>query len=269
MTAGLTSEQIRTYHEEGLVIADYRLPDDLLQGMRASLDALIGRNPHVPADTMYCPHIRHGGTQGLVGSSDWLDYARIPEILDMVAQVIGPDFLLWGTTVFGKPPKSGKTIPWHQDGEYWPIRPLATCSVWIALDEATSENGCLRYIPGSHRRKAVLRHHQDDDPALGLNQVLDADQFDESTARDVTLQAGQISLHDVYLAHGSGPNRSDKRRAGFICRYMPTTSHFDHAYGAELQKRSGVIDFGRRALWLVRGRDVSGKNDFAIGHDSA
>ena len=269
MTGRLTDAQIRTYREDGLVIPDYRLPDELLQRMRVSLDDLIARNPDVPADSMFCPHIRHGGTQGLVGASEWLEYARIPEILDMVAQVIGPDFLLWGTTVFGKPPRSGKRVPWHQDGEYWPIKPLATCSVWIALDDATPENGCLRYIPGSHRDKAVLRHHQDDSDALALNMELDPDQFDESSARDVVLEAGQISLHDVYLAHGSEPNRSERRRAGFICRYMPTSSHFDHTYGAALQERSGVIDFGQRALWLMRGRDLSGKNDFEVGHDLA
>ena len=67
--------------------------------------------------------------------------------------------------------------------------------------------------------------------------------------------------------HGSEPNRSDKRRAGYVCRYMPTTSHFDHAYGAELQQRgNNQVDFATRALWLMRGRDVCGLNDFHVGH---
>ena len=267
--AKLTEAQVETYHRDGLAIPDYRLPPDLLTRMRVALDSLVAENPGVTRDAMFCPHIKNGGCQGLKGSDDWLEFARIPEILDMVAQVIGPDLLLWGTTVFGKPPRSGKTVPWHQDGEYWPISPLATCTVWIALDDATPENGCLRYIPGSHRRKSVYSHHQDNSESLALNMVLDDDQLDEGGARDVLLEAGQISLHDVYLVHGSEPNHSDQRRAGFVCRYMPTTSHFDHVYGLELQRRSGTVDFGQRALWLVRGTDRCGKNDFSIGHEFA
>ena len=69
----------------------------------------------------------------------------------MVGQLIGPDIALWNMSFFAKPALNGKKTPMHQDGEYWPIVPLATCTVWIAIDEATVENGCLRYIPGSHK----------------------------------------------------------------------------------------------------------------------
>jgi len=181
--------------------------------------------------------------------------------------VIGPDFLLWGTTVFGKPAGTGKRVPWHQDGEYWPIRPLATCSAWIALDDATPENGCLRVIPGSHKGNRLRAHTQKDNPDLVLNQELNADEYDEAEAVDIVLEAGQLSLHDVYLVHGSEPNRSTKRRAGYVCRYMPTSSHFDREYGAQLQQRGGnQVDFAGRALWLMRGRDLCGRNDFQVGH---
>ena len=81
------------------------------------------------------------------------------------------------------------------------------------------------------------------------------------------LEAGQFSLHDVYLVHGSEPNRSSKRRAGYVCRYMPTTSHFDHDYGSTLQARGGnQVDFSSRALWQMRGKDVCGRNNFTVGH---
>lgn len=265
----LSNEEIRTYHDDGFVIPDFRLPDETLAAMRRSLDTLFAANPSLASDSLFCPHIRNGGCQGLKGDSAWLDYARIPVVLDMVAQLIGPHFLLWGTTVFGKPAHTGKTVPWHQDGEYWPIKPLATCSAWIALDDATPENGCLRVIPGSHRRQDIYRHHQNDSGALALNMELDRDQYNAADARDIVLKAGQISFHDVYIIHGSEPNRSDKRRAGYICRYMPTSSHFDHVYGAELQARSGTVDFGQRALWSMRGEDLCGKNDFTIGHEHA
>jgi ectoine hydroxylase-related dioxygenase (phytanoyl-CoA dioxygenase family) len=138
--------------------------------------------------------------------------------------------------------------------------------LWIALDDATPENGCLRVIPGSHRQQRLRKHNANDSPALTLNQELDASEYDEQDAVDIVLEAGQLSLHEVYMIHGSEPNRSAKRRAGFVCRYMPTSSHFDHAYGVDLQKRSNRVDFATRALWLMRGVDRSGLNDFSIGH---
>ncbi|MCY3567465.1 MAG: hypothetical protein OXH38_02465, partial [Chloroflexi bacterium] len=62
------------------------------------------------------------------------------------------------------------------------------------------------------------------------------------------------------LAHGSAPNRSGRRRAGFVCRYMPTTSVWDRRLGKALEERSGTVEFAKRDLYLVRGRDVSGQN---------
>ena len=96
--------------------------------------------------------------------------------------------------------------------------------------------------------------------------MLSPDEYDEAEAVDFVLQAGQVSLHDVYLVHGSEPNRSDKRRAGYVCRYMPTTSHFDREIGRELQAKGNLVDFTTRPLWLLRGKDACGQNDFRVGH---
>lgn len=271
MTAGgaLSAAEVRRYHEQGYVVpADFRIPAAMLDDMREALDRLMADNPDVGADAMFCPHIIAGGAQGLRGENCWLEWARHAPILDMVEQLIGGDFLLWGTTVFGKPAYSGKEVPWHQDGEYWPIRPLATCSVWIALDAATPENGCLRVIPGSHRGREVRRHRQDDSDSLALNAVLEPETFDAGAAADIVLEPGQVSLHDVYLVHGSQPNRSAHRRAGYVLRMMPTSSHFDHRLGAEINRRKGGgVDFSNRPLYLLRGSDRCGRNDFRIGKD--
>ncbi|PJK30994.1 phytanoyl-CoA dioxygenase family protein [Minwuia thermotolerans] len=261
----LTEAEVGHYRDRGYAVpANYRVPDAALAGMRRDLDRLIEANPHVSPDAMFCPHEPDHGTQGLKGDRVWLEHAGTPEILDMVEQVIGGDFLLWGTTVFGKPAHSGKETPWHQDGEYWPIRPLATCSVWIALDAATPENGCLRVIPGSHRDRRLRRHRTNDGGHLTLNQQLEADEYSEADAVDIVLAPGQISLHDIYMVHGSRPNRSPRRRAGYVLRFMPTTSHFDRQLGAEIAKRTGgAVDFATRPLYLMRGRDVCGRNELA------
>ena len=89
----------------------------------------------------------------------------------------------------------------------------ATATVWVALDASTPENGCLRVISSSHKAGRLFPHHPRDGD-LTLHQEIDADAYDRSRAADIVLEAGQVSIHDVYLIHGSEPNRSDKRRAG-------------------------------------------------------
>ena len=76
------------------------------------------------------------------------------------------------------------------------------------------------------------------------------------------LEPGQVSLHDVYLVHGSLANRSDQRRAGLAIRYMPATSHFDRKIPALDQ----IADFSVRPIWLLRDTDLLGKNDLKVGH---
>lgn len=125
----------------------------------------------------------------------------------------------------------------------------------------------MRYIPGSHRDKKLWRHETSQSDELTLNQVLGSEAFDESAARDVVLEAGQISIHDAHLIHGSQTNNSSRRRAGVVYRYMPTTSHFDHAYAFELSEKLGVPDQSQRPLYLLRGQDRCGRNDYSVGHD--
>lgn len=124
----------------------------------------------------------------------------------------------------------------------------------------------MRYIPGSHASGSIYRHRTSDRADIVLNQEVDPSQFDESAARDDVLQAGQFSLHDVFLIHGSKANRSTKRRAGFVIRYMPATSVFERA-GGDKHVQSGVtFSMSKRPIWLLRGKDRGGRNDFSIGH---
>ncbi len=251
----LSKDQIEQYHRDGYVTPDYRLSDTVLDDIRDAHDRLIRRYPEF---SDYC--------SALMAFDTWyLTVARIPEILDMVAQVIGDDIALWNSSFFAKPAHVGTRTPWHQDGEYWPIRPLATCTVWIAIDASTTQNGCLRVVPGSHREKRLARHHENNATGLSLNLQLDDAEFDERQARDIVLQRGQVSLHDVYLFHGSEPNLSDKPRRGITLRYMPTTSVYCHNEPTRF-KRDGVLEMSQRTVYLMRGIDRSGKNDLRIRH---
>jgi ectoine hydroxylase-related dioxygenase (phytanoyl-CoA dioxygenase family) len=146
------------------------------------------------------------------------------------------------------------------------MRPLATCSVWIAIDPVSTANGCMRFIPGSHLRQELYRHHVSDRKDLVLNLELDRDQFDEATAVNVELEPGQMSLHDVRLIHGSLANTSGARRAALIMRYMPATSHFDRSL-VELRRDNSPFNIFDQPLWLMRGTDRTGRNDFVHGHE--
>jgi len=251
----LTKTQIEHYHEHGFVTPDFQLPESTIAEIRDAHNRLIQRHPEF---SDYC--------SALLAYDTWyLNIARMPEILDMVAQVIGEDIALWNSSFFAKPAKVGTKTPWHQDGEYWPIRPLATCTAWIAIDAATPENGCLQVIPGSHRAKKLARHNQSTEEGIALNLELDANEFDEKEAVDIVLEPGQLSLHDVYLYHGSEPNHSDHPRRGMTLRFMPTTSVYRHDLPTRTAK-DGPLHMSERTIYLMRGVDRSGENNFRMRH---
>ena len=100
---------------------------------------------------------------------------------------------------------------------------MATCTVWLAIDDSNVENGCLRFIKGSHLDKKLKSHNLNDNKNLTLNQELDKGEFNETEAVDLILKRGQISLHDVYLVHGSDANKSTKSRRAITMRSVSYT----------------------------------------------
>ena len=267
--ARLGADEIARYHAEGWLVPRFRLPAAQADGMRTALDALIRANPGVRPEKLVSAHIEGDNGEGVRGSAKFLELARDPHIVELVSGVIGDDVILWGCHVFCKPPAEGYPTPWHQDGHYWPIRPLANCTVWVALESSTIENGCLRVIPGSHRAKQLHPHLHEDRSDLTLNQRMADGTFDESQAVDIELEPGQMSLHDVYMIHGAAANTSTKRRTGVALRYMPATSVFERDLRPSDGQTGVPVNFAQRPLWLLRGVDRSGRNDFVVGHRRA
>ena len=101
----------------------------------------------------YCPTV-------LAYDLAFLNYVRIPQILDMVAQLIGEDFALWNSSFFAKPAHARPAAPWHQDGGAYQqaTDPHFILTVWLPLAAATPENGCMQLIPRVHTR-GMMRHH--------------------------------------------------------------------------------------------------------------
>ena len=163
---------------------------------------------------------------------------------------------------FAKPAYNGKKTPWHQDGQYWPINPLATCTVWIAIEDASEEKGCMKFIPGSHKNKILMDHVQKNDTSPTLQQELKHNQIDISKGINVDLAAGKVSLHDAFLAHGSEMNISNKPRRGMTLRLMPTTSYYDRKLANDIYLERGDYNGAKRQIFLMRGEDKCGKNSY-------
>ena len=246
----LSTVERRIYREQGLVRPAACLDESTVSMMRELLEETLAATPGTRPESLVCPHIE--GSNGLSAeiTGRWLDLCTRAELVDLVADVLGPDIVLWGSQLFCKPARTGLEVPWHQDGHFWPIRPLATCTVWIAIDDVDAENGAMLFVPGSQRTRQLYAHEAQPSEESALDAQLVPEHVDLARAEVDALSAGALSLHDVYLVHGSKPNRSARRRAGYVIRYMPATSHYDRE-----QARAGVnriaANLADRPLFLL------------------
>jgi hypothetical protein len=176
---------------------------------------------------------------------EWVDaLTREPAILDAVQRVLGPDLLAWNTSWFVKFPGDKAFVSWHQDGSYWGLSPMEVATAWVALGPVSAENGCMRVVPGSHTQTHLpQRDTFADDNVLSRGQEITV-AVDESKAVDLVLQPGQISLHHLWIVHGSRSNRSDEPRIGIAIRYV-----------APQVRQEGA---NKPIAMLVRGRDDHG-----------
>jgi hypothetical protein len=166
-----------------------------------------------------------------LGNKGQLNYAHVicrfaheivthPTILDAVEAILGPDLLVWGSTFFIKEPQTPSFVSWHQDLRYWGLDSDAEVSAWLALSEVTAANGCMHFVPGSH--KGELLPHKDsfaDDNFLTRGQEAGI-QIEDAATVSVPLAPGQASLHHGRLLHSSGPNHSDGPRIGLVVNYI-------------------------------------------------
>jgi ectoine hydroxylase-related dioxygenase (phytanoyl-CoA dioxygenase family) len=158
-------------------------------------------------------------------------HATRPEILNVVENLLGLDVKLYTDQMFVKPPHHGSEVPFHQDHAYWTMmEPYNAVSCWLALDDVTLENGCVRMVPGTHHK--LVPHHEFEGPqALGLlNEEVEAER-----EVPVEIKAGSAMFHHSLTIHRSFPNTSAYGRRGLVTIYMPGDSHlvqpWDFHYG--------------------------------------
>ena len=143
--------------------------------------------------------------------------AHNSKILDVVQDIIGPNILVGGTTLFIKEPNNKNFVSWHQDAKYIGFEPHNWVTAWLAITDANEENGCMRMWPGTHKDDLKLHEEKfNDDQGNLLTRGQTIDNVPIQKTEPVILKAGQMSLHHPRIAHGSGINKSNKRRIGFV-----------------------------------------------------
>jgi len=165
----------------------------------------------------------------------WVRLVSDPRLLDIAQAFVGPSIALFASHYICKPPLSGQPVLWHQDAAYWPLKPMEVVTLWLAVDHATPENGCMRVIPGSHHREVhELREITAIESVLGSES---ATEVDESQAVDIALAPGDVEVHHPRILHASSANTSARRRCGLTIRYIPTSTRIT----SELQPYPSAI----------------------------
>ena len=210
----LTEDAIGQYHREGYCFPVRILDDEQVAANRRRLEEFESRQGKpVEGAQRSKSHLLF----------KWVDdLMRDSTLLDAVEDLIGRDILCWNTIFWIKEVGSQSFVSWHQDLRYWGLDTNDLVSVWLALSPATLESGCMHVLPGSH--KGDLLPHNDEyqqDNLLTRGQEI-AVKVDETKTVAMPLEPGEISLHNVRLAHASGPNCPNDRRIGISLHYMPT-----------------------------------------------
>jgi ectoine hydroxylase-related dioxygenase (phytanoyl-CoA dioxygenase family) len=232
----LTPEQIETFNRDGY-LAGIRIfdPGEIAE-IRRYFDDLLAKTLAAGGDSysISTAHLGHARVYDILTDS---------RIVDRIKDLLGDNVVAWGSHFFCKMPGDGKRVSWHQDSSYWPLTPSMAVTAWLAIDDASVENACMRYIPGSHHLGHLTYTLSENDEGNVLNQtVAGAENLGEPI--NVELKAGEISIHSDLLLHGSEANESRKRRCGLTLRYCPTVVRAGLGWNTK-----GVV---------VSGRDESG-----------
>ena len=145
---------------------------------------------------------------------------RNQNLIDAVTPILGTDLMVWSSGLFIKEADTSKIVSWHQDLTYWGLDDVEEVTAWVALSPSNLDSGCMRFVPGSHKKQLVAHKDTFDENNLLTRGQEIAVEVDDSDGADVVLKTGQASLHHGHLFHASGPNKTGDRRIGTAIRYI-------------------------------------------------
>ncbi|MCZ7643758.1 MAG: phytanoyl-CoA dioxygenase family protein [Planctomycetota bacterium] len=216
------------FEKDGYIVVEDLFPGEYMQEAKAEvrrvLDAVNaecaarGEKPRNKANGVYV---------GLsLNSGFFKRFNADPRLVDILEDLVGPNLEFWSDKIVFKSAGVDFGSPWHQDWQYW--HGANKYSLWIALDDATRENGCLKVLPGSHTR--VFQHGGRDEEGIGFGNRMRKEDIDESKAVDLPARAGTaVFFHDLLL-HASYPNTTGRDRWALIPTYRDASKD-DYDYG--------------------------------------
>jgi ectoine hydroxylase-related dioxygenase (phytanoyl-CoA dioxygenase family) len=215
----VTPEQLHQFRDQGFFITEPLFDD-------ATLDALIAECERVRAATE--ERLSSSDREGINLRGKRYFLAKLHEqsdlcrevcargpLVPMAVDLLGPEVRLYWNQAVIKPPRQGASFAWHQDTGYVPIEPEEYLTCWLALDDTTLENGCIRVIPGSHHWG--LQPHRRDET---IGDMVGYEGPDEGLP--VPIRRGQAIMFSSLTLHCSGPNTSNGSRRAYVIQYCPT-----------------------------------------------
>lgn len=215
MAIAMAAETIaETYGRDGFVFPVDAVSEDEAKAIRADLEkaeAELAEDPARLSSLRSYP-------DRLIPSFNRL--IRNSNLIEAVKPLLGPDLMVWSGGLFIKEANTSHIVTWHQDLTYWGLNDLDEVTAWVALSPSNLDSGCMRFVPGSHKKKLVP-HTDSFDPNNLLSRGQEvAVEVDDSEGADVILETGQASLHHGHLFHSSGPNTTGDRRIGAAIRFI-------------------------------------------------
>ncbi len=237
MAGSLTEEEVMRFQAEGHLSPCRAMSEEEANQCAAKIaeyEEILGEDPQ-----------RYFKIKAHIAAPWMVNLAKNKAILDAVESLIGPDILLFGSSLFAKRQNDKRFVSWHQDSAYYGLDPHDEVTVWVAFTPSRKENGCLRVLPGSHIGPDRT-HEETYDPQNLLARGQSIQDVDEERAAYMELDAGEFSIHHERTVHGSLANLSGQPRMGLAFFYMPAAT------------RSTL---GRRTALSVRGEDRYGHWD--------
>ena len=202
----LTTDDIKQYDKDGYIAPINVLTKEEAIQARKEIELIEKEMPdEIDNSGRYNVHLISPKLDKIVHNSN---------ILDSVESIIGKNILVCSTTLFIKNAYQKGFVSYHQDAKYIGLEPHNWVTAWIAITDSNEINGCMRMWPGSH--KHLKEHNQKFNEGNLLTRGQTIENVPEDQIKLIELKAGQMSLHHPRIVHGSGVNKSDDRRIGFV-----------------------------------------------------
>lgn len=231
----LSDAQFEQYQRDGYVVVENCLDGAVVEAVTERIESYVRTEreatafermlePDAAADALGdADPVRKFEGLGMVREDDvFADLVTDENVLEVVRQLQGPNLSLLRSAAMLKPPRVGSEKKYHQDAAYYPIHPMDHVTVWMALDQSTTENGCMQVVPGAH--KDGLLGHEAIEYDTDIT-IAEADYGPEDTVA-LPMEPGDVLFQHCLLPHYTAPNETDDWRRAYIAAYMRNRSRF-------------------------------------------